>query len=111
MMKGKLLIAALSLFLVASCDDSKTSDAKDQDRAFLAGNVTRVHDRDMGVTCWTHGSSSISCLRDADIKIPAPSPAPVIVDDSWYEKHPFGVVEQDFPQDGEARHVASGPGK
>lgn len=112
-MKAKMLIVALVPFLVASCYDQTPAENNTRATAKdLSGGVTRYHDSELGVTCWSRSVQSISCLRDVDDTAVAPTPKPKIVDSSWYERHPFGVEEQviEFPEDGPARHVAGGPG-
>lgn len=98
MMKAKLLIAALVPFLVASCYDQ--NPAEDSTRAnvkVLSSVITRIHDSELGVTCWTANNRAISCLRDDNDTVQYPKAIPAPVDGGW-------------PADGPARHVAGGPG-
>lgn len=101
-MNGKLLIAALSLFLVASCD----SRAADQTVGKVENptgdvSISKWHDDQAGATCWVvtrrsnGGYGGVSCVADGFLRIPSTSPAPM--DGGW-------------PEVGDSRHVAGGPG-
>lgn len=94
-MKAKLLLVALVPFLVASCDDSGQTASYAAKETKITGVVSRVHDGELGVTCWTANNRAITCLRDDDDTKVQPSTVPV--DGGW-------------PADGPARHVAGGPG-
>lgn len=97
MMKAKLLIAALMPFLVASCDDPDQTANYPSKETKITGVVSRVHDSELGVTCWTANNRAITCLRDVNDTREYPKPSAAPVDGGW-------------PADGPARHVAGGPG-
>lgn len=93
MIKAKLLIAALVPFLVASCYDRKPEAHTTQ----IASGVSRIHDSELGVTCWTVDHKGITCLRDVDNTREYPQSSTQPVDGGW-------------PEDGPARHAVGGPG-
>jgi len=97
MMKAKLLIAALVPFLVASCDDPAPTANYPAKETKITGVVSRVHDSELGVTCWTANNRAISCLRDDNDTVQYPKAIPAPVDGGW-------------PETGDSKHIAGGPG-
>lgn len=92
-----MLLVALAPFLVASCDGSSDTNKDLSQESKVSKSVSRVHDSELGVTCWTINSRSISCLRDDDNTKDLPTPSPAPVNGGW-------------PAVSDSEHVAGGPG-